>query len=130
MEPEGAKSANELAQDRTNLAVDRTLMAASRSLMAWVRTGLSMIGFGFTIYKFLSAGDAPGLSARDPRQVGLFLVVLGVVSIVFGAIEYWQTVSEMRRKYNGKFRKYPLFLAMMVGGLGIALLIEAFFNRN
>jgi putative membrane protein len=98
--------------------------------MAWVRTGLSMLGFGFTIYKFLSAGDAPGLSARDPRNVGLFLVVLGIVSIVFGGIEYWQTVSELRRKYNGTFRKYPLFLALMVGGLGIALLIEAFLNRN
>jgi putative membrane protein len=35
------------------LALDRTRMAAERTLMAWVRTALSMIGFGFTIYKFL-----------------------------------------------------------------------------
>ena len=35
------------------LAIDRTRLAAERSLMAWIRTALSMIAFGFTIYKFL-----------------------------------------------------------------------------
>ncbi len=30
----------------------RTSMASDRTLMAWVRTALSMISFGFTIYKF------------------------------------------------------------------------------
>ena len=35
------------------LAPDRTRLAADRTLMAPVRTALSMIGFGFTIYKFL-----------------------------------------------------------------------------
>src|ERR1700679_1367281 len=41
-----------LAEKRTDLAMQRTSMAAERSLMAWVRTSLSMIGFGFSIYKF------------------------------------------------------------------------------
>ena len=35
------------------LATERTRMAADRTLMGWIRTALSMIGFGFTIYKFL-----------------------------------------------------------------------------
>ena len=35
------------------LALDRNKLAAERTLMAWVRTALSMISFGFTIYKFL-----------------------------------------------------------------------------
>jgi putative membrane protein len=122
-----AKSSNELAQDRTDLALDRTLMAASRSLMAWIRTGLSMIGFGFTIYKFLS-GEGPGLVARDPATVGLFLIVLGNLSLLFGAIEYWQTVSILRRTYHCTYRKYPLILAALLGGLGIAMLVEALLN--
>jgi putative membrane protein len=122
------KSSNELAQDRTDLAVERTLMAASRSLMAWVRTGLSMIGFGFTIYKFLSA-EAQGL-VRDPRNVGLFLIFLGIVSIIFGAIEYRQTVGDLRRNFGGRFRKYPLIMAALVGGLGLALLVTALLDRG
>lgn len=130
MAPEGPKSSNELAQDRTDLAVDRTLMAASRSLMAWVRTGLSMIGFGFTLYKFLSSGDSPGWSSQNPEQVGLFLIGLGILSIIFGAIEYTQTVGDLRRIYHCKYRKYPLIMAFLVGGLGGSLLIEALLNRN
>lgn len=130
MTSDKAKSSNELAQDRTDLAVDRTLMAASRSLMAWVRTGLSMIGFGFTIYKFLSSGDNPGWSSEDPAQAGLFLIGLGIISIIFGAIEYIQTVSDMRREYRCKYRKYPLIMAFLVGGFGLTLLIEALMNRT
>jgi len=129
MTSEGAKSSNELAQDRTDLAVDRTLMAASRSLMAWVRTGLSMIGFGFTIYKFLS-NEAQGL-VRDPRNVGLFLIALGIVSIIFGGIEYIQTAGDLRQNYRAKkIRKYPLIMAFFVGGLGLALLLDALINHG
>ena len=41
-----------LAEVRTDLSVQRTLIAAERTLMAWIRTSISMIGFGFSIYKF------------------------------------------------------------------------------
>ena len=37
-------------------------MAADRTLMAWIRTTLSMISFGFTIYKFLQAMFESGKS--------------------------------------------------------------------
>ena len=53
-------TSNELAQERTDLALERTLMAADRSLMAWVRTSLSMISFGFTIYKLLESLQQSG----------------------------------------------------------------------
>lgn len=33
------------------LAHERTILAQERTLMAWVRTSLSLIGFGFTIFK-------------------------------------------------------------------------------
>lgn len=130
MTSDKAKSSNELAQDRTDLAVDRTLMAASRSLMAWVRTGLSMIGFGFTIYKFLSSDEGPGWSNQNPEQAGIFLIVLGIVSVLFGTIEYAQTVADLRQKYRCKYRKYPLIMASLVGGFGLVLLIEALLNRG
>ena len=38
--------------DATQLALDRTWLAHERTLMAWIRTSVSMISFGFTIYKF------------------------------------------------------------------------------
>ena len=44
---------DESSENRTDLAVVQNLMAADRTLMAWVRTALSMISFGFTIYKVI-----------------------------------------------------------------------------
>jgi len=72
------------------LAINRTAMASERTLMAWVRTSFSMIGFGFTIYKFLHAAVEKGVAARmrpqGPRNLGLALVCLGTVSLVVASI--------------------------------------------
>jgi len=49
------RSTDELAQDRTYMAWGRSVMALERTLMARIRTSLSLIGFGFAIFKFLQA---------------------------------------------------------------------------
>jgi len=54
-------------------------MAADRSLMAWVRTGLSMISFGFTVYKLLQAAQANG--AVLLAAVGSFMFVSIIVGL-------------------------------------------------
>src|ERR1700727_3390923 len=83
-----------LAEKRTDLAAMRTTMAAERSLMAWIRTALSMIGFGFTIYKFfqyLPAELATGKIQRPqaPRNLGLTLLALGTSSLVAASWQHW-----------------------------------------
>jgi hypothetical protein len=45
------------------------------------------------------------------------------------AIEYWQTVSTLWRRYRC-YRKYPLILAALLGGLELALLVEALLNSS
>ena len=56
------------------LAIDRTRFAAERNLMAWIRTSLSMIAFGFTIYKFLQMmheqSPVPDSAAQCSAQRG------------------------------------------------------------
>jgi len=115
--------ANQLAEVRTNLATDRTVMAAERSLMAWVRTGLSMISFGFTIYKLLESFQESGRVPPDglsPKNVGLLLVGLGSFSIITGTIEYWQRLSGLGSNQQIK-RITPAFvMAMVWSTLGIA----------
>ncbi len=121
MEQSG-KSANELAQDRTDLAVYRTTLAASRSLMAWVRTGLSMIGFGFTAYKFIQSVPTV-VRPNAARNIGLLLIGLGTLSVMFGWIEYWQSGRELSTRYNIVVRKFPLLMAGLIGGLGVLLFV-------
>jgi putative membrane protein len=94
-----ARSANQLAEERTDLATTRTLMAADRTLMAWTRTALSMISFGFTIYKLLEGFREAGVHLahpHSPRTIGLFLTGIGTISMVLGTIEYWRLIASLR----------------------------------
>lgn len=77
------------------LAIERTTMAADRTLMAWTRTSMSMITFGFTIYKLLEGAAKEGMTftahPNGPRNLGLFLISIGTVSLGMGMIEHWRT---------------------------------------
>lgn len=98
MSPDKAPaSSNQLASSRTDLAANRTLMAADRSLMAWIRTSLSMISFGFTIYKILQGFQqtAGTVGPPNPRTVGLLLIGLGTMAVLMGTMEYWQRRREL-----------------------------------
>ena len=72
----------------SDLGAMRTIMAADRTLMAWVRTSLSMLSFGFTIYKFLeSAVQSDQLARADsPQQVGLFLAGVALFVGIAGRV--------------------------------------------
>ena len=81
-----------LAEERTEMALQRTIWASERTLMAWTRTSISMIGFGFSIYKFfqylpeeIAAGNIRNPQA--PRNLGLTLIALGTLAL---AVAAWQ----------------------------------------
>lgn len=117
---------NELAQERTDLALERTLMAADRSLMAWVRTSLSMISFGFTIYKLLeSLQQSGGHVIRDhsPRAIGLFLTGLGTLAMVAGAIEYWYRLDKLRALHHFRVLQPSFVMAVVMSATGLVLFI-------
>lgn len=123
--PQQQKSPTDLAEYRTTLAVHRTLMGADRSLMAWIRTALSMVSFGFTIYKilqgFVASGAALGV-AGEPRLVGLFLIGAGAVSILMGIVEYWQRAQEL-----SAYEDVPIWRPSFVMAVAIALMSVALF---
>jgi putative membrane protein len=80
--------------DTDRLAVQRTTFAADRTLMAWMRTAISLIGFGFTLFKFLRGLEAMrpagALADRDPKTVGLLMIGLGLVALGAAIAQYWQ----------------------------------------
>jgi putative membrane protein len=121
----GGSSVDGAVEHKTDLAVTRTVLAAGRTMMAWVRTALSMISFGFTIYKFLNglheAGTIHLRRPDGPRRIGLFLVVLGTGSLLAGIVEYVQTIRRMpgaRARLGASF-----YLACVVLVLGILVLV-------
>jgi putative membrane protein len=129
--PSVEKSPTDLAQYRTSLAVHRTLMGADRSLMAWIRTALSMVSFGFTIYKilqnFAEQGGALG-AAGQPRVVALFLIGVGNASILLGIIEYWQRAKDLSAYEDIPIWRASFVMAVVIALLSVSLLVAVTFK--
>jgi putative membrane protein len=106
------------------LAIDRTRMAAERSLMAWIRTALSMIAFGFTIYKFLQAMHAqspvPVLRPDAPRNVGLLLVGIGTFAVAAACIQHWNYVRKLSPDHAFRW-DVAFIVAILIALLGILI---------
>jgi putative membrane protein len=127
MSDELPKTADELAQVRTTLAEQRTLMAADRSLMAWIRTGLSMISFGFTIYKLLEGLRSSGFESvpfGNPRNVGLFLIGLGTAALCAGLWDYRHTVAELRSHQPARNRRPAFVIAIILAVTGVGIFLS------
>ncbi len=123
--PAGGKpDANELAAQRTNLAFERTLMAADRTLMAWVRTAISMIGFGFTLFKFLQyMVEQPQaqrtISLNGPRNLSLAFIGLGILSLAVAVLQHWQFLKRCRLQHNTSIFSLALVVAGVVALIGV-----------
>jgi uncharacterized membrane protein YidH (DUF202 family) len=113
-----------LAQERTDLAIQRTKMAADRSLMAWIRTSLSMIGFGFSIYKFfqympeeLATGNVRRPQA--PRNLGLTLIALGTLALAAATWQHWNVLKTIRAPQAQHVWPFTVVVAILVILIGL-----------
>ena len=114
-----------LAEQRTDLALHRTIIASERTLMAWIRTALSMIGFGFTIYKFfqyLPAELAAGNVRRPqaPRNLAMTLIALGTLALTAAAVQHRLTLNDFGA--SGKRHIWSLsfgvaIFVILIGGI-------------
>jgi putative membrane protein len=106
-----------------DLGAIRTVLAADRTLMAWLRTSLSMLSFGFTIYKVLETAAKAGALARpeSPQKVGLFLVAMGTAAMVLGVIDYWVTLKDLQRVGPFRLGRPVLFISLLMAVAGVAL---------
>ena len=113
-----------LAEERTDLALQRTIIAAERTLMAWIRTALSMIGFGFTIYKFfqyqaeeIAAGNIRRPQA--PRNLGLSLIALGTLALIGATWQHRKFLHSIGASGKQHMVSISVVVAMVVVLIGL-----------
>ena len=108
-----------------DLNVINTVMAADRTLMSWIRTSLSMLTFGFTIYKFLETFAQQGMlqRAQSPQRVGLLLCAMGAVAILLGTTGYWLTLKDLNRTGEFRLGRPVLVMALIMCVAAVAMLV-------
>lgn len=116
----------------TSLAIDRTWLSHERTLMAWVRTAISMISFGFTVYKFFQfeqEGGAPHPRGWfTPRTFAIFMVSIGTIALVTAIVGHRQETRELKPQLGQRFSRAEAF-ALMIVAFGLMVLIATVFRN-
>ena len=119
-----------------DLGYERTRLAADRTLMAWIRTSVSMISFGFTIFKFYqylleSNVLAVEVPHNAPRNFGVTLVILGMFLLVLAIVEHLLFQRSLSKETNQKFPvSTALIASLLITIIGILVLINLLFRMG
>jgi putative membrane protein len=99
--------------------------------MAWTRTALSMISFGFTIYKVLEAILSQGTMPTRPglpRDAGLFLSGLGTLAMLMGVIEYWVHIKALQQLKRLRLFQPSFVMALIMLVVGVSIFFSIVFR--
>lgn len=99
----------------------REHLANERTLLAWVRTGVGLISVGFVVERTgaLSVVKTAGMgSVRASEVFGLSLVILGILTLILGTIQF---LRNRRRILSKDFTpSVVVYLAIIAGSLALA----------
>src|SRR5688500_16291964 len=100
----------------------REHQANERTFLAWLRTSIALIGFGFAIARFglflrqlqatLTQQPPTAHPVFNSENLGLGLVIFGIVAIVGAAWNYNQVFWQIER---GNYRPNRLMVWIMTG---------------
>jgi putative membrane protein len=115
---------------QVEMARTRTLLALDRTLLAWIRTSLALLGFGFTLARFvhdlIATKALPSLphSLQSPKQLGLTLMVLGIAGLLFGSYDHWNSVNQLRGEVKISAWSASLVVALFLAMLSLFLMFD------
>lgn len=93
--------------------------------MAWVRTALSMLTFGFTLYKVLQAvqlqSPLSGIRPNAPRTAGLTLIGIGTFALVAACVQHWRYVKKLTTAHPQKPWDLTFIVACLLALLGLLM---------
>ncbi|GAB1541229.1 DUF202 domain-containing protein [Scytonema sp. NUACC21] len=127
-----------------NIDRQREHQANERTFLAWLRTSIALIGFGFAIARFglflrqlnstLTQQEPPSHPLFNSENLGVSLVVFGIVTIALAAWRYNQVFWQIERG-NYQPRRFTVWVmtgfVMVFGLLSIPMLLvrDKFFSN-
>jgi inner membrane protein YidH len=117
---------------RTDLAMERTALAHERTLMAWIRTSVSLISFGFTIYKFFQEWNRNPEVAKTlltPRAVGMIMIGFGLIALLFAQIQHGRAMKNLKKIYPAVHTSVSGVLSILILMFGLTLFLGALFRQ-
>jgi len=117
----------------TRLAYERTMLAHERTLMAWLRTAVSLITFGFTIYKFFALelggkGQQAVHQIIGPRSFALIMIAIGLFALLAATLENARYRSGLRKDYQKAGYSLSGLISAMITALGLLALASVIFR--
>ena len=115
----------EAPSTRNQMAADRTWMAHERTLMAWVRTATTMIGFGFTVYKFFEGRPPNPHALLTSRDFAILMIGFGLIALVLATVQHAIDIRSIANLTTRKRRSIAMVLSILLAALGIIAFVSA-----
>lgn len=116
----------------TDLAMERTALAHERTLMAWIRTSVSLISFGFTIYKFFEEWNKNPNATKTlltPRVVGMLMIGFGLIALLLAQIQHRGAIKRLKKLYPALQTSVSAVLSILILMFGLMLFLGALFRQ-
>ncbi len=128
---EGEHTGKEQILNSNDLAFERTVLGENRTLMAWIRTAISLISFGFTIYKFFheTVKTRSAEQFLTPRITGMIMIGFGLLALFWGLAEHNSMMKKLRKSYPTIEKSKAGVLAILILFFGLALFLAALFRQ-
>lgn len=103
--------------------------ANERTYLAWVRTGVTVMVLGFFVEKFeiflMSSDPATPPPSQEISGLAVFLVALGLLSIVYATVNYVRTNRAIDHEEELRFKDLtlPLLMSGLLVLFGIGLML-------
>jgi putative membrane protein len=113
------------------LALERTNASYDRTLMSWIRTAVSLITFGFAIYKFFQIELQRGQTIRaiGPREFSLIMVSSGLLAMALGIVDHFFNTRRLRAQDPSLPRSRTMAFAVLIFVLGFLALLAVIFRQ-
>ena len=90
----------EIAALKKENDAERSRIASEKLQLNWIKWNITCLGLGFTAYKFyytrLEHNQSPIGHYITGQEIGMFLIVLGFVTLAFATIQHKKKVEKLK----------------------------------